>query len=134
AARLPVSPAQLALLQRRARRQTADQRRARRAALLRALAADPGVAATARRLRLNRLTVRLWRDRWLQAAPLLHQAEPERAPAPVLVARIEQLRGAAPRPGAPATFSPAQIVPLVAVACAPPALSGRPLAHGTARA
>ena len=62
---LPLTPALLALLQRLARRQTADQRLVRRAGILLALAADPCVEATARRLHLTRLTVRHWRDRWL---------------------------------------------------------------------
>jgi putative transposase len=129
----PVSPAQLALLQRLARRQTADQCLVRRASLLLALAADPCVEAAARRLRLTRLTVRLWRDRWLQAAPRLQQAEQERVPEPTLLALIEQTLADAPRPGAPATFSPEQIVQLVAVACEPPEKSGRPIDHWTSR-
>jgi homeodomain-containing protein len=129
----PVSPAQLALLQRLARRQTADQCLVRRASILLALAADPCVEAAARRLRLTRLTVRLWRDRWLQAAPRLQQAEQERAPEPALLALIEQALADAPRPGAPATFSPEQIVQLVAVACEPPEKSGRPIDHWTSR-
>jgi putative transposase len=130
---LAVSPAQLALLQRLARRQTADQRLVRRASILLALAADPCVEAAARRLGLTRLTVRHWRDRWLQAAPQLRQAEQEQAPAPALLALIEQVLADAPRSGAPATFSPEQIVQLVAVACEPPEQSGRPIDHWTAR-
>jgi putative transposase len=130
---LTVTPAQRALLQRLARRQTADQRLVRRATILLALVADPCVEATARRLRLTRLTVRHWRDRWLQAAPPLQQAEQEQAPEPTLLALIEQVLADAPRPGAPATFSPEQIVQLVAVACEPPEQSGRPIDHWTAR-
>jgi len=130
---LAVSPAQLALLQRLARRQTADQRLVRRASILIALAADPCVEAAARRLGLTRLTVRHWRDRWLQAAPPLQQAEQEQASEAALLALIEQGLADAPRPGVPATFSPEQIVQLVAVACEPPAQSGRPIDHWTAR-
>ena len=130
---VPVSPAQRALLQRLARRQTADQRLVRRASILLALAADPCVEAAARRLGLTRLTVRHWRDRWLQAAPQLQQAEQEQAPEPALLALIEQVLADAPRPGAPATFSPEQIVQLVAVACELPEQSGRPIDHWTAR-
>ena len=130
---LAVSPALLALLQRLARRQTADQRLVRRASILLALAADPCVEAAARRLGLTRLTVRQWRDRWLQATPALQQAEQEQAPEPALLARIAQVLADAPRPGAPATFSPEQIVRLVAVACEPPEKSGRPIGHWTAR-
>ena len=130
---LAVSPALLALLQRLARRQTADHRLVRRAAILLTLAADPCVEAAARRLSLTRLTVRHWRDRWLQAAPALQQAEQEQTPEATLLARIEQVLADAPRPGAPATFSPEQIVRLVAVACEPPEQSGRPIDHWTAR-
>jgi putative transposase len=130
---LAVSPALLALLQRLARRQTADQRLVRRACILLALAADPCIEATARRLALTRLTVRLWRDRWLQAAPQLRQAEQEQVPEPALLALLERLLADAPRPGAPASFSPEQIVQLVAVACEPPEQSGRPIDHWTAR-
>ena len=130
---LAVSPALLALLQRLARRQTADQRLVRRASILLARAADPCVEAAARRLGLTRLTVRQWRDRWLQATPALQQAEQEQAPEPTLLARIAQVLDDAPRPGAPATFSPEQIVRLVAVACEPPEQSGRPIDHWTAR-
>ena len=130
---LAVSPALLALLQRLARRQTADQRLVRRAAILLTLAADPCVEAAARRLGLTRLTVRHWRDRWLQAAPALQQAEQEQTPEATLLARIEQVLGDAPRPGAPATFTPEQVVQLVAIACEPPEQSGRPIDHWTAR-
>src|SRR6516164_209807 len=94
---LAVSPALLALLQRLARRQTADQRLVRRAAILLALAADPCVEAAARRLGLTRLTVRQWRDRWLQAAPHLQQAEQQPA---ALAGLIAQVLADAPRPGA----------------------------------
>jgi putative transposase len=130
---LTVTPTQLALLQRLARRQTADQRLVRRASILLALVADPGVEATARRLRLTRRTVRHWRDRWLQAAAPLRQAEQEQAPEPALLSLIEQVLADAPRPGAPATFSPEQLVQLVAVACEPPEQSGRPISQWTAR-
>ena len=130
---LAVSPTLLALLQRLARRQTADQRLVRRAAILLTLAADPCVEAAARRLGLTRLTIRHWRDRWLQAAPALQQAEQEQTPEATLLARIEQVLGDAPRPGAPATFNPEQVVQLVAVACEPPEKSGRPIDHWTAR-
>jgi putative transposase len=130
---LALSSTQLALLQRLARRQTADQRLVRRACILLALAADPCIEATARQLGLTRLTVRHWRDRWLQAAPQLRQAEQEHVPPSTLLALIERVLVDAPRPGAPASFSPEQIVQLVAIACEPPEQCGRPLDHWTAR-
>lgn len=130
---LPLSPQLQALLLRLVRRQTADQRLVRRAAIILALAADPCVQTTARRLGLNRLTVRHWRDRWLLAAPQLQQAEQAQAAGPALQGLIEQVLADAPRPGGPATFTPEQIVQLVAVACEPPEQCGRPIDHWTAR-
>src|SRR5262249_44907268 len=129
---LPLSTAQSALLQRLVRRQTAAHALSRRAPTLLALAAAPCVEAAARRLRLTRLTVRHWRDRWLQATPQLQQAEQQQVPEPALLALIQQALADAPRPGTPATFTPEQVVQLVAVACEPPEKSGRPIDHWTA--
>ena len=39
----------------------------------------------------------------------------------------------APRPGAPATFTAEQVSQIVALACEPPKLSGRPISHWTLR-
>jgi putative transposase len=129
---LSLSPVQHVLLQRLRRQQTADQRLVRRAAIILALADDPCVDATAQQLGLTRLTVRHWRDRWLQAAPQLQQAEQEAAE-PALRRLLERVLADAPRPGGPATFGPEQIVQLVAIACEPPEQSGRPIDHWTAR-
>src|SRR5499426_3134562 len=107
---IQVSSAQQALLERLRRRQTADQRLVRRASLILALAAEPCVEAVARRLKLARLTVRLWRDRWLQAIPALGRAEQHQATPQQLLGLIAQVLGDTPRPGAPATFSPEQVV------------------------
>jgi transposase len=130
---IQISPTQQALLQRLRQRQTAGQRLVRRATLLLTLAADPCVEAVARQLGLTRLTVRLWRQRWLQATPRLEQAEREQASEPQLLALLEQVLDDAPRPGGPALFRPEQVVQLVAVACEPPEQSGRPIDHWTAR-
>jgi len=86
----------------------------------------------ARQQRLTRLTVRHWRQRWLGAAPALEQAE--RGATPQALARLlEEVLADAPRPGAPATFRPEQIVQIVALACEPPERSGRPISHWTDR-
>src|SRR5262249_28645951 len=122
---IQVSPRQQALLEQLARRQTADQRLARRAALILALAAGPCVPAGARQQGLTRLTVRHWRQRWLEATPALRQAERDQATPQQLARLLEQILADAPRPGAPASFSPEQVVQVVALACEPPAPSGR---------
>jgi len=132
-AAIQVSPAQQAFLERLRRRQTADQRLVRRASILLALAADPCVGAVARQLGHNRLTVRVWRDRWRQAAPGLQRAEQEQATEHQLLALLQDLLDDGDRPGTPPTFTPEQIVQVVAVACEPPEKSGRPIDHWTAR-
>jgi putative transposase len=130
---LELSARQLALLQQLVRRQTADQRLVRRASLLLALAANNCLEVVAKQLSLTRLTVRHWRDRFLQAGPTLRQAEAEQATGPQLLALLVQVLDDAPRPGTPVTFTPEQIVQIVAVACEPPAQSGRPISHWTPR-
>ena len=132
AAAIQVSPAQQALLQRIQRQQTADQRRVRRASIILALADNPCVEAVARQLGLTRVTVRAWRDRWREATPALQSAEQDLTP-PQFRKLLEHLLHDAPRPGKPATFSPEQIVQIVAVACEPPEKSGRPIDHWTDR-
>src|SRR3954464_12544048 len=129
---IPISPAQQDALQQIQRQQTADQRLVRRAAIILALAVDPCVEAVARRLGLTRVTVRAWRDRWREATPALQAAEQDLTP-PQFRRLLEPLLNDAPRPGKPATFSPEQIVQIVAVACEPPERSGRPIDHWTDR-
>ena len=133
AAAITVSPMQRGFLQRLAQRQTAPQRLVRRAEVILALAANPCIDAGARQLGLTRRSIRLWRDRWLQAAFALARAEQEQASEAALPHLIEQVLTDAPRPGCPATFGPEQIVGIVAVACEPPSESGRPISHWTAR-
>jgi hypothetical protein len=66
--------------------------------------------------------VRLWRGRWLalQAVALDDLS---------LEARLTD----APRPGAPARLTPEQVCRLVALACAAPEESGRPISQWTGR-
>lgn len=132
AAALQVSPVQLALLQRLQRQQTADQRLVRRASIILALAVNPSVQAVAQQLGLTRVTVRLWRDRWIAATADLQHAEQDLSAEP-LRTLVEQVLDDAPRPGTPATFSPEQIVQIVAVACEPPVKSARPIDQWTSR-
>ena len=129
-ASITLSARQRAALAHLRRCQTASIRLVRRAGVLLALADDPCLERVASDQGLTRVSVRLWRDRWLQAAPRLTAAEAE-ASDQELLALIEAALDDAPRPGGPATFSPEQIVQIVAVACEPPSKSGRPISHWT---
>jgi putative transposase len=128
-----LSVRQRSLLEQLRQRQTAPQRLVRRVQILLTLATNPCLQAAAADLGLNRISVRLWRDRWLAAAAALRQAEQENLLDQQLLGLIEAILDDVPRPGGPATFSPEQIVQIVAVACEPPDQSGRPISHWTAR-
>jgi len=80
---------------------------------------------------LNRMQVGLWRRRWRDARAALcvwECAEPYR-----LREAIVDVLSDAPRPGTPATFTAEQVSQIVALACEPPKLSGRPIDHWTLR-
>jgi transposase len=87
----------------------------------------------ARRLGLDRGTVRLWRARWADAQAQFETAVLEGATRRQLSSLIERVLADAPRPGAPDTFTPEQRVAMIAVSCEPPSLSGRPVSHWTPR-
>src|SRR6059058_903515 len=132
-ATIDLSTRQRALLEQLRQRQTAPQRLIRRVLIVLALAANPCLQTIARGLGLNRISVRTWRYRWLDAAEDLARAEKDDVSDPQLLGLIEEILNDAPRPGGPATFSPEQIVQIVAVACEPPEKSGRPISHWTHR-
>jgi putative transposase len=122
------------LLEHLCRCQTASVRLVRRVGILLALADDPCLEKAAQGLGLTRVSARLWRDRWLEAAEGLSQAEKDGGASDAqLLSLIGEVLDDAPRPGGPATFSPEQIVAIVAVACEPPEKSGRPISHWTHR-
>src|SRR5829696_7726910 len=74
-ATIDLSTRQRTLLEQLRQRQTAPQRLVRRVRIVLALAANPCLQTTARDLGPNRTSVRLWRDRWRDAAEALTQAE-----------------------------------------------------------
>jgi transposase len=85
----------------------------------------------AARVGLNRLQVGLWRQRWRDAWDALcvwECTEPHR-----LREAILDVLADAPRPGAPAIFTAEQVAQIVALACEPPELSGRPISRWTLR-
>ena len=99
--------------------------------ILLALADHPCLERVASDQGLTRVSVRLWRDRWLDAKDRLLAVEADGVSDQDLLGLIEDALDDAPRPGGPATFSPEQIVQIVAVACEPPEKSGRPISHWT---
>jgi len=88
-----------------------------RARIILLLAAGRNAPETARALGTTRKTVRLWRRHWCTrpARPIRERLQDEE------------------RPGAPATFTAEEWCQIVALACEPPGLSGRPISQWTAR-
>jgi len=87
----------------------------------------------ARRVDTTRDTVREWRERWLEAEPRLLVVETKGLDEKELTALVEAVLSDAYRPGAPDTFTPEQLVHVVAVACEAPRESDREITHWTRR-
>jgi putative transposase len=112
---LVLTPVQEQVLTRLTRAHTTPQKLAERAQLILLAAAGTGVRETARQLGIWPKTVRHWLRRWRTAAAAMP---------------VAQRLADAPRPGAPATFTPEQICAIVALACEQPdEESDLPLSH-----
>ena len=131
--RVQLTARQRACLEHMTRRQTRPQRLVGRAKLLLALETGANQCHVTRQMRLNRGTVHIWRQRWLALAPKLEQIAADGGPAKALTTMIVEALPDHPRSGTLATFTAAQIVQMVAVACEDPADSGRPGSHWTPR-
>src|SRR5436305_9196543 len=131
AAKVSVSEKQLAVLQELSRSRTAAKGIVQRALIL--VLGVQGLLneQIAEEVGLNRQQVGVWRKRWRDAWESLcvwECTEPHR-----LREAILDVLSDAPRPGAPATFTAEQVAQIVALACEPPKLSGRPIDHWTLR-
>jgi transposase len=126
-----LSAGQRAILERLGRRATSPQRLVRRVTIILAAAAGRNNDQITRQYGLTREMVQSWRHRWLVAAPQLAVAEAGGGTAAELTQQIVAVLADAPRAGAPPTFSAEQICQLLALACEPPAESGRPVTHWT---
>src|SRR5215203_3649307 len=114
---LTLTDRQRAILQSFARSTTLAHAHVQRARLILAATEPTNNTRIARRLGLDRDTVRLWRTRWQAAtATLAAQEAADPADAP-LRSLIQALLTDAPRCGAPPTFTPEQVVQIVALAC-----------------
>ncbi|MDI7278117.1 MAG: helix-turn-helix domain-containing protein, partial [Anaerolineae bacterium] len=85
----------------------------------------------ARALGLTEYTPRLWRGRWLAASSRLAAMEAQGCDDKALGQFVENVLADEPRSGAPPTFTPEQVVQIIALACEDPRHSGRPVSHST---
>lgn len=115
------------------RRQSSAQCLIRRVRIITVCTEESNNEHVGLRLDLDRNTVRLWRERWLEAVPGLLKAETEGVSDKELTKKIEEVLADAPRLGAPDFFTPEQITQIIALACEEPENSGRPISHWTPR-
>ena len=127
---LTVSPAQRAVLTALLRRTSCPQALALRARIILAAAGGQRNEPLARQLGCTPQTARKWRSRWAAAAAHLAHADDDQ---PALERAVAAALADAPRSGAPATFTAAQIVHIVNLACRPPEQCGRPVTAWTPR-
>jgi putative transposase len=131
---IELTPRQQAIIEPLARSQTKAHRLVQRASMILKMAAGANNEEAARLTNTTRITVRLWRQRWLDQAARLQQVEAEGGEQQrVLAEMIEEVLMDEERSGAPPTFTPEQIVQIVAVACENPEESNRPISHWTPR-
>ncbi len=128
-----LSARQRSLLEGIVKRSTAAQRLVKRARIILGLAAGRSPNQVAKALGIMRQTVYLWRDRWCAAADRLGEAEMPETPDKRLTKLLEEVLLDGYRRGQPGTFSPEQIVKIIALACEHPKASGRSLSHWTSK-
>ena len=114
AAAIPLCGEHKAQLESLVRAHSTPQQLALRARIILLAGQGLGMDETAQQLGVWRKTVSTWRARWLARASVESLAE-----------RLAD----APRPGAPARFTPEQICAIVALACEAPEASGVPISH-----
>lgn len=119
------------LLDHLARREHSSQQLLRRLQIVRLAAEGHTNQEITRQLQLHRETARIWRKRWVDAVACLEAAEAEGATDTQLLRLIEAILADEPRPGGPATFTPEQVVEIVALACEDPQATQQPFSHWT---
>ena len=130
-AKVTVTERQHDLLQTIRNAPTASSQLRQRAAIVLLAFERRGNSEIATEVGLSRRQVSTWRRRWADAWDRLIRIECTESGA-ALRRAIEQVLHDEPRPGPPGKFTPEQVVLILAVACEPPAKSGRPISHWTA--
>ena len=129
---IELSACQQEILEHWVRSPTREQRLVQRARIVLAAARGGLNRDLAPALGVDADMVGRWRRRWAAARERLQAAE-DSADASDLRGCVAETLGDAPRPGAPATFTPEQIIEILAIACEPPEASERPVSHWTPR-
>jgi len=132
APKITLSDAQRTLLETLHRGTHVAQHFQQRATIILLAADGQSNAAIAGRTGLNRNTVKQWRRRWANEAPVL--AETEASHRRQLRAAIEDTLDDAPRSGNPGKITNIQLACIIEMACEPPTKYDVPFSHWTADA
>jgi DNA-binding CsgD family transcriptional regulator len=139
-----LTPTQRETLQRLERRQRSSQQLVRRVRIVLQAASGASNTPIAALLGIDRGQVRTWRKRWLECQPRLIAAEEEAkekagqgvddrdgsSNGELITEVVQEVLADEPRPGTPPTFTPEQVVRIVALALEDPREdSGRPITH-----
>ena len=89
------------------------------------------IRAIARKKGIDKNTVKKWRQRWLDSSEKLNQAESEHIDLKQYTELVLEALGDSMRSGAPPSFTPEQIVQVVAIACEVIDNSDRPTSRWT---
>jgi putative transposase len=126
-----VTPRQKELLEALTRTKLAAQQLVERCHIVLMSAEGRTNEAQADELGVDRQRVRRWRHRWAREWESLAAAEDKGATGKDLEKLVIGVLTDDARSGAPAKFSPEQVVAIIALACEPPADSGLPVSHWT---
>jgi transposase len=130
AAKVQLTEVQQGVLQQLRSATTTAVRLAQRAAVVLLAFAGLDNQDIARQVGLGRTAVGHWRRRWARAWGQLILVACQESYAELRRA-IAKVLGDSPRPGSPGKFTPEQVTQILALACEPPAQSGRPITHWT---
>jgi transposase len=131
AAKVRISERQQAILEQIVAASTSPVRLVQRAQIILQAFARKENREIAQAIGLDPTAVGMWRRRWARAWPKLIRIECLETQAAHRRA-IQDVLSDAPRSGNPGKFSPEQITLILALACEPPAQSGRPITQWTA--
>jgi hypothetical protein len=132
AAKVVCTEKQHSILQQIRRSTTAPHRLVQRAGVILMACSGSLNINIAKEIGLVRKQVGRWRRRWQQSFDALVAVECCESQA-ALRRAVEDVLGDAPRSGSPGTFTAEQVTLILAVACEPPAQSGRPIDRWTHR-
>ncbi len=103
-----------------------------RAKIILLLAEGKSIPTISSELKVSLPPIYKWEKRWLQARETLDQIEKEKAKHELKKA-IENTLKDAPRSGAPPTFTPEQVLKIIALACTSPESEQIPVSHWSCR-